>query len=124
MPLLYRQARSKSPTFLDSPEGLALWHQMEADSIKESITAAGFSFPVLAVHSAATGFMSAGVCREAGHCELMTPTAASPGLFFPVHALYIELATLRTAQSMFTEERWRRACQTWQRERRRATVGV
>ena len=60
--------------------------------------------------------------QEAGACELMTPTAASPGFFFPVRALYVELATLQTAQSTFTEERWRKACQAWNREQRRAAA--
>jgi hypothetical protein len=70
MPLLYRQARSRSPAFLDSPEGLALWSQMEANALQEDVSADNFSFPVLVVQSAASGFMSAGVVREAtGDCE-------------------------------------------------------
>src|SRR2546427_376758 len=90
MPLLYRQARSQSPTFLDSPEGLVLWREMEADVLNESIKAAGFSSPVLVVQCAASGFMSAGVCRgELSHCAPITETAAPPGLFFPVRAFYI-----------------------------------
>lgn len=61
---------------------------------------------------------TAWVCREPGHCELLTPTAAAPGLFFPVRALYIELPTLRAAQHVFTEDAWRKACRVWKQERR------
>jgi hypothetical protein len=34
---------------------------MEANALNESVRKAGFSFPVLVVQSAATGFMSAGL---------------------------------------------------------------
>ena len=113
MPLLYRQARSRSPTFLDSPGGLALWSQMEVNALKENVSADNFSFPVLVVQSAANGFMSAGVVREASgelamsadaveYCEPITETLAPPGLFFPVRTLYVELATLRNTQHVFT----------------------
>ena len=80
-----------------------------------------FSFPVLMVQSAANGFMSAGVVREASgelamsadaveYCEPITETLAPPGLFFPIRTLYIELATLRITQHVFTEQLWRKAC--------------
>lgn len=109
MALLYRQARSHSPTFLDSPEGLALWREMEADALQEAVSTAGFSFPVLVIQSAAMGFMSAGVCTEAGgECEPITETTSPPGLFFPVRALYVELASLRIVRRVFTEELWRK----------------
>lgn len=83
MPLLHRQARSTtSQVFLDSPEGRALWHQMEADWLRESIETAAFSYPVLVIESASTGFFAVGVCREAGHCEPKTVTAACVGPSF------------------------------------------
>jgi hypothetical protein len=97
MPLLHRQARSTtSQVFLDSAEGRALWHQMEGDWLRESIESAGFAFPLLAIESASTGFFAVGVCREAGHCEPKTATAACVGTFFPVRLTLVELATLRT----------------------------
>ena len=97
---------------------------MEADRLREAIEAVGFSFPVLAIASAATGFFAVGVCREAGHCEPKTETAACVGTFFPVRLTLVELATLRTHQHVFTEDAWRKACAAWKREHRCASASA
>ncbi len=111
------------PISLNSPEGRAIWNQMHGEALREAVSANHFHFPVLMIQSAANGSLCAGVYRRAGlDCEPITAVEAPSGDFLPVLNLYIEMSTLRTAQCMFTAERWRKASQKWTREQWRAVV--
>ncbi len=107
------------PLETHSPEGQALWRQLEDAALNEAVTAKAFTYPVLMIQSSGGGFLCACVVREGVQCEALTDLHVT-GVLFPIRTLFIEQATLRTAQHLFTEEMWRAACRKWKREQRRA----